>query len=138
MKRATSFDGGSDPDRCWSAQCKTAILFLSDGSPNQWTAAHRTALQNQNPNQEIKLFTYAFGGGIPASAQSTLQTLATDHGGQYQLVADGGNLGNAMADYYKTLTADRDVNAVRWMQYSDIYKRRSSIDFKVKSQIIIG
>lgn len=39
--------GDSDPDRCFSAACKTAILFLSDGAPDVWTEADYRELQGR-------------------------------------------------------------------------------------------
>ncbi|CAD7961022.1 unnamed protein product [Amoebophrya sp. A120] len=117
-KRATIFDGTSDPDRCFSAQCKTTILFLSDGIPDAWDpSSDGQNLRDLNPGTQFKLFTYALGVGADTSV---LSQLASDHGGEMRQVSDGGNLANTMADYYKKLGDDRDINAVRWMRYTDI------------------
>ncbi|CAD7952811.1 unnamed protein product [Amoebophrya sp. A25] len=114
-KRGTTFDGASDPDRCYSAQCKTAVLFLSDGVPDTWQQIDYNRLKTVNTGG-IRLFTYALGSGADSTV---LSQLAADHNGALQTVADGGNLPNIMADYFNNLASDRDVNAVRWMEYAD-------------------
>jgi len=110
-------DGVSDMDRCFSAQCKTVVLFLSDGIPDSWGANDYTTLQNKGLPSSFKLFTYALGSGADTTV---LAQLAANHGGEIRTVTDGGNLPDTMADYYKKLADDRDINAVRWMRYSDI------------------
>ncbi|CAD7961024.1 unnamed protein product [Amoebophrya sp. A120] len=117
-KRATSFDGTSDPDRCFSAQCKTVVLFLSDGVPDSWGQADyaRLSIVNPAPATGFKLFTYALGVGADGTV---LSALASQHGGEFKSVSDGGNLANTMADYYKKISENRDLTAVRWMQYRD-------------------
>lgn len=98
---------------------KTAVqvLFLSDGIPDSWGANDYTTLQNKGLPSSFKLFTYALGSGADTTV---LAQLAANHGGEIRTVTDGGNLPDTMADYYKKLADDRDINAVRWMRYSDI------------------
>ncbi|CAD7975784.1 unnamed protein product [Amoebophrya sp. A25] len=117
-KRAAVFEGGSsDPDRCFSAQCKTVILFLSDGQPDSWGGNDYATLSSEASGTDIKLFTYALGSGADTSV---LAQLASNHQGEMKQVTDGGNLPNIMASYYNSLAQDRDINLVRWMRYKDI------------------
>jgi len=120
-KRGQTFEGSEDLDRCFSAQCKSVILFMSDGVPSTWDSNHEQNLRNLNPNPTsvsgFRLFTYALGSGADTTV---LARLAADHGGQLQAVSDGGNLANSMADYYKFVSGDRNTNAARWMRYTDV------------------
>ena len=66
---------------CWSSQCKSALLFLSDGQPSEgFDENDENALREVNGRCHncIRLFTYGLGSGIPVDV---LQRLASSHGG---------------------------------------------------------
>ena len=87
--KATNFESTTDPDRCFSAQCKTVILFLSDGQPDSWGSSDYQQLKSKAAGSGIKLFTYALGSGADTSK---LAQLATDHNGEMKQVTSSSAL----------------------------------------------
>merc|ERR1719324_442531 len=72
--------------------CNKAILFMSDGVPNSWTASDDTWLSNKvstNVAGHPSIFTYALGSGADPTV---LKRVACRHKGIFHTVNDGGNL----------------------------------------------
>mmetsp|Transcript_111768 Transcript_111768/g.316142 ORF Transcript_111768/g.316142 Transcript_111768/m.316142 type:complete len:604 (+) Transcript_111768:41-1852(+) len=105
--------------RCLTTTCAGALLFLTDGTPDSWGQGDYDLLRSRNSGGYVRVFSYALGAGAD---HKILQRLAKEHGGEFHSIGDGdgGNLGDAMASYYKVF-ADRLTSAdtVRWIMYED-------------------
>ena len=102
----------------YSTGCSKAILFLSDGIPTSWTTDNRRRVKEQGQalGGNFQLFTYALGSGADTSV---LKKISCDNSGALWTVADGGNLADAMADYYTFLAPLQRPCQVRWTYYND-------------------
>ena len=107
----------------YSANCHTAILFLTDGTPTSGSIQSESGLNslvqglNTNPDGSLKttVFTYTLGSG--ASTAIPL-AIACGNRGVYAHVDDGGNLRGQMShyyDYYATLRRAGDEGVV-WVE----------------------
>ena len=107
----------------YSANCHTAILFLTDGTPTSGSIQSESGLNslvqglNTNPDGSLKttMFTYTLGSG----ASTTIPlAIACGNRGIYAHVDDGGNLRGQMSqyyDYYATLRRAGDEGVV-WVE----------------------
>ena len=107
----------------YSANCHTAILFLTDGTPTRGNIRSQTGLTslvqelNTNPDGSLKatVFTYTLGSGASTALPSAI---ACGNRGIYAHVDDGGNLRGQMSnyyDYYSTLRRAGDEGVV-WVE----------------------
>lgn len=77
-----------------------AILFLTDGVPAESNSEILNYISANNAHN-AKILTYAFGAGVDgANVRTLLQSMATDTGGRFEAVPDGGDLRAAMGGYY--------------------------------------
>merc|ERR1719498_1942574 len=64
---------------CFSTKCKAALLFLTDGTPDDWDdATDLPALKQENEDGYITAFTYTLGNGAEAKVTSKI---AEEHNG---------------------------------------------------------
>ena len=86
-----------------TSNCHKIVLFMSDGTPTngQWTDAQAAALRTRAASlaPAAHILTYAFGAGADPKA---LSSIACDHAGVFYTIADGGNIADVMAGYYKS------------------------------------
>lgn len=105
---------------CASSYCVSALLFLTDGKPDDFTDADVKDLEKINAECKdcVRLFSYALGSG---AEMKWPETLAKTFDGEMQVVGDnsGPALANAMSKYYELLVVDRDTSLVRWVEYND-------------------
>ena len=106
-----------------SANCHSALLFLTDGHPTQGNIQSANGLTNlvqqlnTNGNDSLKatVFTYTLGSGASTSIPLAI---ACGNRGVYAHVDDGGNLREQMSqyyDYYATLRRAGDESVV-WVE----------------------
>lgn len=111
----------------YSANCHTAILFLTDGIPTRGSIQSESGLTslvqdlNTNPDGSLKVtvFTYTLGSGASSAIPSAV---ACGNNGIYAHVDDGGNLRGQMSqyyDYYSTLRRAGDESVVWVEPYTD-------------------
>ena len=98
-----------------SSGCTKAILFLSDGEPNP-TPTAASIREQADALGGVKIFTYALGSG---ARTDVLKEMSCQNSGALWQVSDGGNLGDAMADYYTFLAPMQAPCQVRWTHYND-------------------
>ena len=88
-----------------------AILFLSDGAPNEWTNANYDSVRQQASDLGgVQIFTYALGSGAQTDV---LKGISCRNEGALWTISDGGNLADAMADYYTFLAPLQQACQVR-------------------------
>ena len=98
--------------------CNKVVLFLSDGVPNTAPPADQFLSKLNGAH----LLTYALGSGADSSV---LKTMACANQGISYEVADGGNLGDVMAEYYKLLAPMMSPCLTRWVNYQDTYTNQN-------------
>ena len=98
-----------------SSMCTKAILFLSDGVPNPEPNPEDVRSRSQTLGG-VKIFTYALGSGAQTNK---LKRYSCMNEGALWTISDGGNLGDAMADYYTFLAPLQQPCQVRWTYYED-------------------
>ena len=101
-------------DASATSSCTRAILFLSDGDPNSWEDSDYATLRSDTASNSIKVFTYALGSG---ANPTILKRIACQNNGGFWQVGDGGDLGDAMSDYFKFLAPMQAPCQVRWTRY---------------------
>merc|ERR1740117_2448708 len=65
----------------------------------------------------VTMFTYSFGTGI--GDQQIMKKMACMTSGVWTAVPDGGDIENAMADYYQVYAAGVHSGDARWVEYED-------------------
>merc|ERR1711988_938274 len=91
-------------------------LFMTDGQ----STANLPSIRSQSATLGARVFTYALGSGADVTLP---KQIACENGGMFHRVADGANLGNVMASYYKLYAAGMPKSErckVRWSDYIDI------------------
>ena len=100
-----------------SSSCTKAILFLSDGEPDEFLDTdYASVAATAEQLGGVQIFTYALGSG---ASTDYLKKIACRNDGAMWVVPDGGNLGDAMADYYTFLAPLQQTCQVRWTYYND-------------------
>jgi len=100
-----------------TSSCTKAILFLSDGIPDAWDGSDTARVRERAQGLGgVQIFTYALGTGAQTT---TLKGIACQNEGAMWQVGDGGNLADAMADYYTFLAPLQGSCQVRWTYYND-------------------
>jgi len=101
--------------------CHKVILFMSDGEPTagswRWEEQESVAEGLSKLTPKPLLFTYAFGSGADGAV---LKDIACKHNGVAYAIADGGNIADVMAGYYKVLSPMSMPCTVRWSNYTDV------------------
>lgn len=101
--------GASSGVCCASGSSTKLILFLTDGIDSGDTDPLQLTTSWTMPG--LRVFTYALGSGSVGSAELMSQ-MACSNGGVYQVIADGGDLKQAMASYFMFLAAGVDLPPV--------------------------
>ena len=98
--------------------CTKTILFLSDGTPTggTWETDQASTVASRAATTHARIFTYALGASAPTDE---LKAIACDNRGALWAVADGGNLADAMVDYFTFLAPLNPPCQVRWRGYND-------------------
>lgn len=104
-----------------SANCHTAILFLTDGLPNKGITSQESliSLVEQRNTHNARIFTYTFGS---LSGASLARGIACATSGVYAHINDHGNLREQMSQYYDYFAAIKTAssNEVTWVEpYQD-------------------
>ena len=104
-----------------SANCHTAILFLTDGFPNKGSTSQQylVDLVEQRNTRKARIFTYTFGS---LSGAELARDIACATNGVYAHINDHGNLREQMSQYYDYFAAINTANAdeVTWVEpYAD-------------------
>lgn len=109
--------GGPD-----SANCSTALLFLTDGFPNQGSTSQDFLIElvrRRNAPHQATVFTYTLGSN---SGAALAQGIACETGGVYTHIGDGGKLRRQLSlyyDYFALLRQTDDIH-VAWVEpYED-------------------
>jgi hypothetical protein len=98
-----------------SSQCNGVVLFLTDGVDTSEMDVARVAQLNGEFNYAV--FTYALGSGADGTKP---KAIACANNGIFYQVADGGNIGDAMSDYFRYYaSALAPHKQVRWRSYAD-------------------
>jgi len=116
LSKALDFFEGSTDD----SGCHKVVLFMSDGSPTSgtWSASQKSGIASRAAQLDPPphILTYAFGADAPAD---DLQGIACAHNGVAYRIADGGNIADVMAAYFKILSPMGAPCKVRWSNYTD-------------------
>jgi uncharacterized protein YegL len=107
---------------CTSSGCNAALLFLSDGKPDSWSAGDNNRIAAQTSDGYITFFTFGLGSG--AEMGPLIQIAKHGSGKGYAThVADGGAIGDAMSSYYITFSDSSEhfgiTQRLRWVTYAD-------------------
>eukprot|EP00440_Ansanella_granifera_P058765 gb/GFBE01063694.1/.p1 GENE.gb/GFBE01063694.1/~~gb/GFBE01063694.1/.p1 ORF type:complete len:157 (+),score=33.59 gb/GFBE01063694.1/:1-471(+) len=104
--------------RSFNCPHSSALLFLTDGRPDDWTTEHFSWVKSLNKEVKAAMLTYTIGDDADAGI---LQKLACDNNGIYRHVADATTLDNTMAQYYRYFSGTyRSCDAIRWVEYLDV------------------
>jgi len=108
------------------ATCTKSVLFLSDGVPDQgsWTDSVSNNIQTTAQSVNARIFTYALGSNAPTDI---LKSISCNNRGAMWAVDDGGDLNNAMANYYSFLAPMYPACKLRWSYYNDSITGRPMI-----------
>ena len=105
-----------------SANCHTAILFLTDGYPNKGSTSQDALIElvrERNVDHNAIIFTYTFGSN---SGAALARGIACETSGVYTQISDGGPLREQLSLYYDYFASLRQTDNVRvaWVEpYED-------------------
>ena len=96
----------------------SALIFLTDGRPDDWTDANLARVRELNANLNAAILTYTLGDDIDAGVVSQL---ACENDGVYKHVSNLGELDAAMAGYYHYFASVYRgcEGSLRWLEYTD-------------------
>merc|ERR1740138_716390 len=98
-----------------SSMCNGIVLFLTDGVDTSEMPVSLVAQLNGELN--FAVFTYPFGAGADSTKP---KAIACANNGIWYQVADGGNIEDAMSDYFRYYAAPLAVHKqIRWSSYAD-------------------
>ena len=96
------------------SNCEKVILFMTDGASTDYSYAD---IQSEATRLGVRIFSYTLGNGAD---QTVPKQIACQNGGVFQHVPDCGDLGSAMAGYFKVLAAGTSKiqhPQPRWVNY---------------------
>ena len=108
------FDSSTDSSTSSGSNCEKVILFMTDGESTDYDYQ---VIQSEATRLGVRIFSYTLGNGAD---QTVPKNIACQNGGVFQHVPDCGDLGSAMAGYFKLLAAG--ISKIRhpkprWVNY---------------------
>ena len=89
-----------------SSNCNRIMLFLSDGSPNEWTDDDSNSLMTKAASYDPPMHVLTYGLGSGAKADDLKAIACRGNGIYYSVTAD--TIANTMASYFQVCIARLD------------------------------